>query len=159
MKHSIMISLASGQLRPRRVYNGEYVASRCGRFLRRIGGGKGTGAVAAPNGIVLCSDPKLHELGGREGLQILLVRDFAPGTLRLLLDPKRYPRSILEAVSWMLKEGPGLRGSGMRGLRSEPQTQVSVRGLGDLAFEPMETSAPLPRMARIFRQPGNEPSE
>lgn len=59
--------LASGDLRPHRLYAGKYVVSRCGRALIKIGGGGESVAVATPHGLIL-ADTELQQAAARAGV-------------------------------------------------------------------------------------------
>lgn len=128
MKHSIVGLLAERQIRPRRVYNGEFVASRCGRFVSRIGGGK-SGITAAPNGVLISDDKGLADLAAREGRTVLYVKDFKKETLVAEHNPQIRPRAVLQAIEWILKEGRGQLGSGMPRSGLGAQAQAFDAGL------------------------------
>lgn len=98
MKNGVVQLLYSGQLRPRRTYDGQFVASRCGRFLRRIGGGE-TGAVWVPKLCVVSSDKKLTEMFAKSGYKVFHVESFSKDDLMLA---ERQGGALGMAAGWLL---------------------------------------------------------
>lgn len=115
--------LVSRQLRPRRTYDGEYVASRCGRFLLKIGG-SGVGAMADPSGTILSTDRRLCDMAVGAGYRAYHVPDFSKKSMTEL---KGMGGHAGRAALWLLGgrvEPEEVQTPGLRGWEAAPTFRV-----------------------------------
>lgn len=103
MKITAIEELASGSLRPRRLYSKDYVASACGRMLLRVGSGGTQGALWTPFGLV-ATDASLVLDANRRGIacyQVDALTAEAVARLEETLDGMAAKSRIVRMVAWM----------------------------------------------------------
>lgn len=121
MKTGVVQLLFSGQLRPRRTYDGEFVASRCGRFLRRIGGGE-KGVVWVPKLCAVSSDRQLTEMLARSGYKVFHIESFSKENL---LKVEKVGGALgMAAAGWLLGHVKDPSLAGLRGGTAPIQVQA-----------------------------------